>query len=382
MRVLAKNCFHCGQLLQNQAVEIVDETILSITPAEGINVFDCSVYLLTSAFVDLQVNGGGGVLLNTCPTPEGILTILHAHQTLGTGAILPTLITDTEKCMVRAVDSILDIWGEVGLLGLHLEGPHINVMKKGAHNSKLIRPFDSHTRAQIERLRTAEIPVMLTLAPELMEKDDIRTLIDMQVVVSAGHSAATYEEALEAFELGVRCSTHLYNAMPAPTARAPGLAMASILEGWHFGLIADGIHVDYPMIELAYRAHPTPENIFLVSDSMSTVGGPTAREPTGERLTERDSACFSLYGQDIWLENGRLINSEGALAGAHLDMLSAVRNLVRHTHIPLKAILQMSTTNPCKVMNLQDRSNLRGKKLGEWLALDADLEMISLAQSK
>lgn len=256
---------------------------------------------LTPGFIDLQVNGGGDVLFNQNPTPAGIETIIAAHRRFGTVGILPTVITDGPGVMQAAADAVLAAWGMPGLLGVHIEGPHISVARRGTHAARFIRPMDDDTLATVTRLRDAGVPVMITLAPESASTAQIAALAATGAVVSLGHSDATAAQTAAALEAGVGCFTHLFNAMSPMLSRAPGVTGTAINSRAYAGIICDGIHVDDAMVALALRARPVPDRMFIVSDAMPTVGG---------------SGRFRLYDMELHLENGRLVNNEGSLAGA------------------------------------------------------------------
>ena len=348
--------FDRGVLVKNQTLLIENGLVIGL---ESHNSASADVNLITTGFSDLQVNGGGGVLLNSSPNAEGVMAIVEAHQSLGTNAILPTVITDMPDVIDLAADAVIETMGEAGVLGIHIEGPHINVARKGTHDPKRIRPFDKDTLATVTKLRKAGVPVLLTLAPELLCDDDLKTLDEMGVKVFAGHSAASFDETNHAISNGLTGFTHLYNAMPQMTSREPGIIASALLSNCYCGIIVDGIHVDYAMLKLA-RAH-NPERFFIVSDAMPSVGGPDE---------------FQLFSHHIRVENGRLINSEGSLAGAHIDMLSSVRNIVNYCNVDLEKALQMGTDIPRKVMGYESET-LIGQPVNRLLALDQNLEIMT-----
>lgn len=214
--------------------------------------------LLTPGFVDLQVNGGGGVLLNADPTLAGMEAIAGAHRAFGTVALLPTLITDAPEVLDRAAEAALAARGRPGLLGLHVEGPHISTVRRGTHAARLVRPLDERTLLVVERLRAAGVPVMITLAPEAAGEGGIARLARAGAVVSIGHSdadAATVERAIAA---GASCFTHLFNAMSPLGHREPGVVGAALASSLPVGIICDGIHVADAVVGIAVRARPPP----------------------------------------------------------------------------------------------------------------------------
>jgi N-acetylglucosamine-6-phosphate deacetylase len=315
--------------------------------------------VVTPGYVDLQVNGGGGVLVNETPTRDGLLQIAAAHREFGTVAIFPTVITDAPEVLEATCDAMLETYGEGGIAGLHIEGPHIALARRGTHAARYVRPFESATLAAVTRLRAAGVPVMITVAPEVVTPDQISELAATGAVVSMGHSQATATETRAARAAGASCVTHLFNAMPPMENRAPGLLGAAINSDLYTGIICDGIHVADEMVGLALRARPEPDRMFLVSDAMPTIGGPSS---------------YKLYDMVIELKDGRLVNAEGSLAGAHVTQAEAVRRLVEVIGVPVERALRMAVTVPSRVMGLEnDLTRLEGRSLDDVILLDADL---------
>lgn len=353
-----------GDLLREQVVEVTDGSVTAVRPRRSDDARpDAEPYLLLPALTDLQVNGGGGVMLNSEPTPEGMAAIIAAHRGLGTGWILPTVITDAPEVLARTVAAALEMKGTPGFLGLHIEGPHIAPARRGTHKEAFIRPLDETTIHHCERLRAAGIPVLLTLAPERTDPETITRLADLGVIVSAGHTeadAATTDRALAA---GLSAFTHLFNAMPPMTSRAPGIVAAAIRSRAHVGLIADGIHVDWRMAQIACAARPEKNLTFLVSDAMATVGGPDH---------------FTIYGQDIFVRDGALVNAEGSLAGAHIDMVTSLANAHHQIGLPLAEAIAMATDVPRAAMKLPPLGIATGLPAGDLLALDASFQRVKI----
>jgi N-acetylglucosamine-6-phosphate deacetylase len=300
--------------------------------------------MLVPGFVDLQVNGGGGVMLNDRQDVDTIRTICAAHAPFGTTALLPTLITDTQEVTDAAVDAGAEAVRQrvPGFLGLHLEGPHLSVARKGAHVPALIRTMsDADEAALIAAHR--KVPYLLTtVAPESVTPERIARLTADGIVVSLGHSDTTYASAAAAAIAGASMVTHLFNAMSQIGNREAGLAGAAIDTGTlHAGLIADGIHVDPATIRIALRAKNGPANIFLVTDAMATIG--------------TDMKSFTLNGRLIKREGGSLRLADGTLAGADLDMISAVRFMREKIGLPLEEALRMASLYPARAMGVEDR---------------------------
>ncbi|MBP1805819.1 N-acetylglucosamine-6-phosphate deacetylase [Rubellimicrobium aerolatum] len=313
---------------------------------------------VTPGYVDLQVNGGGGVLLNADPTVAGMEAIAAAHRRLGTVALLPTVITDAPEVLDRAAEAALAAKGKPGLLGLHIEGPHIAPARRGTHAARFIRPLDDRTLTLVRRLREGGVPVLLTLAPEATTPGQIAALAAMGTVVSLGHSDATAAQARAALAEGARAVTHLFNAMSPLTHREPGLVGAALNSTVPAGIIADGHHVAFEVLALALRARLAPDLLFLVSDAMPTVGGPDR---------------FRLYDMDLHVQDGRLLNPEGNLAGAHTTMAEGVANLVAQAGVPPEAALRMAVTIPARLIGRPGLATLEGRPAADLLRLDAAL---------
>ncbi|MEE7548624.1 N-acetylglucosamine-6-phosphate deacetylase [Xanthomonas sp. Kuri4-1] len=296
---------------------------------------------LLPGFIDLQVNGGGGVLFNNAPDPAGLAAIARAHRRFGTTGLLPTLISDTAERMAQAIaatrQAIAD--GVPGILGLHLEGPYLNPARKGTHDASVFRVPDAHELAVDTSLDNGI--TLITLAPERVPADAIRRLVDGGAVVFAGHSAASYEEARAGIAAGIRGFTHLYNAMSPLAGREPGMVGAAMEDaGTWCGIIVDGVHVHPASLRVALAAKPRGK-LLLVTDAMPMVGS--------------DHPGFDLYGETITAVDGVVRNAAGALAGSALDMATAVRNTVALLGVPLDEAARMASLYPAQCLGLDDR---------------------------
>jgi len=334
--ILPDAVFDGERLVQGLAIGTANGIVQAVKKRDGRRIDG----VISTGFVDLQVNGGGGVLFNADPTPDGIAKIATAHRQFGTTQIIPTVITDTPEVLGRAVDASIAAKEMPGILGLHVEGPHIALAKRGTHAAEFVRPMDAETINLMRRLRDADVPVMMTLAPESTTPSQIAELTEMGVVVSIGHSDASADQVRTALDAGARSFTHLFNAMSQMQGREPGVVGAAINSDVYVGVIVDGVHVNDDMVAMAIRARPEPDRMFLVSDAMPTVGG---------------SDEFELYGNQITLKDGRLINQEGALAGAHLTMAGAVHRCVTQLGLSLEEALRMAITVPLAVMKVKPR---------------------------
>jgi N-acetylglucosamine-6-phosphate deacetylase len=310
--------------------------------------------IVTPGFLDLQVNGGGGVLFNDDPSPQAIDHIHDTHARYGTIGILPTVITDAPDVIDRAADAVIAHGQTDHVLGIHIEGPHISQGRRGTHSSELIRPFDERTFATLYRLRDANITTKLTLAPEVVDPEIIHRITQLDVIVSIGHTVASNAQTWAAIDAGASCATHLMNAMPPLTNRDPGPVVAIMNAGLACGIICDGIHVQDEMIKLALRAHAHPDRIFLVSDSMPTIGGPDQ---------------FDLYDMTVRLTEGQLINSEGYLAGAHITQAEGVARLVNAIGLNVVDALHMAIDAPANMVGRSDLAKVDGRALGDLVVL-------------
>lgn len=307
---------------------------------------------LLPGFVDLQVNGGGGVMFNDETSVDGLRTIAHAHFATGTRALLPTLITDTPERSRAAVDAVETAIteGVPGIIGIHLEGPHLSIARKGAHDPSLIRRMMDDDEAFLCDAARRLPNVMVTVAPENVTHDQIARLARSGVIVSLGHTDCSYSDAEAAFAAGARCVTHLFNAMSQIGNREPGLVGAMLAaQGVRAGLIADNIHVHAASMRVALASQSEPGSIFLVTDAMSTVGS--------------DITEFFLNGRRILRRSGRLTLENGTLAGADLDFPTALSVLVEHAGIEFAQACAMATS--CPVAALADAKGFGSFAVGQ-----------------
>jgi N-acetylglucosamine-6-phosphate deacetylase len=294
---------------------------------------------VTAGFIDLQVNGGGGVLLNDHPTSDGMHAIARAHRRYGTTACLPTWITDTREQMRSVIAAARSAAGSHGVLGLHLEGPFISPQRPGVHRPDRIVQPRAGDLEQLSELAGAGRS-LVTLAPECVPAGFVMTLASAGVRISIGHSEASAAVVVQAVAEGATGVTHLFNAMPPFSARAPGIVGTALSEPrLTAGLIVDGIHVDPVSVRTAFAAKGA-DRIALVTDAMPTVGASIDR--------------FELVGREIKLVDGRLTTEEGTLAGAHLNMASAVRNTVELAKVPLEDALRAASLTPAQFLGVEN----------------------------
>lgn len=300
--------------------------------------------VLSPGLIDLQVNGGGGVMLGDAPTVEGLARICAAHRPLGSLHLTPTLITDTPEITAEALAAGIAAVreGVPGFAGLHIEGPHLDPSRKGAHDPALIRPM---AECDLERLCRAapDLPsLMVTLAPESATPGQIAALKAAGITVSIGHSDTGLGPARAAFAAGATCVTHLFNAMSQLGNREPGLVGAALdTETAYAGLIADGIHVAPECLRIAIAAKRGSNRLFLVTDAMAVAG---------TELTE-----FPLGGRPIYRRDGRLTLADGTLAGADITLPAALKVVVEKVGLPLDAALRMVTSTPAACIGAMGR---------------------------
>lgn len=349
MYALANCDIYTGdEVLFDRAVMIRDSIIEAIVPFEEIpgdaRRIDLGGQIVAPGFIDVQVNGGAGRLFNNSPTVAALEAIVEGHRKFGTTDLLPTFITG-DRAKMQGAALCVQAWlerGSPGVLGIHFEGPFISPDKTGVHDKKYVRPATDEDLAIITSVNGGV--TLVTLAPEIIDFSIIRSLSGKGVLISAGHSGSTYEVASKALEGGVKCTTHLFNAMTQFSSREPGLVGAALdhRHSWA-SIIVDGHHVHFASVRVAWRAKERGK-LFLVTDAMPPVGSPDMRE-------------FSLGPHEIRVEGGRCITKDGVLAGSALDMATAVRNCIQKVGIPTDEALRMASTYPAEFLGL-------GKSLG------------------
>jgi N-acetylglucosamine-6-phosphate deacetylase len=338
-------------------------------PSDGETV-DLDGDILSPGFVDLQVNGGGGVLFNDDPSVETLRRIAQSHRRLGVSALLPTLITDTADKTRAAISAATDaIRRNVpGIAGLHLEGPHISIARKGAHDAALIRPMNQEDLQTIVQAAAALPVLKVTVAPENVTEEQVAALARAGVLVSLGHTDAGFDTCRRYFAAGASCVTHLFNAMSQLGNREPGLVGAALASGnVSAGLIADAIHVHPESIRTAWAAKTRPGRIFLVSDAMAVAG--------------TDQTEFRLGGRVIRRKDGVLTLSDGTLAGADLDLTSAIKTLVDKVGIDTEDALASATAVPAALIGIPfvhpKKAHMR---LSNMIRISADLTCVTRAE--
>ncbi len=359
----------CGDILSSdKALRILNGRVSQIVDRQNVPQ-EAAVWktqgVIAPGFFDIQINGGGGVLFNDVPSQQSIKSIADAHRQLGTTAFLPTVITDAPDILGLAVDAAISAFGENGVKGIHIEGPHISVSRRGTHLAEHIRPLDASTLKYVRRLCELNIPVLITLAPETVTPRQVSELVDAGAVVSIGHSDSDSVATKEVLNSGANAFTHLFNAMSPMLNRAPGVTGTAINSSAYCSFICDGIHVDDEMLKLAIRARPISDRMILISDAMPTVGGPDS---------------FQLYGKTVQLKDGCLVNSEGSLAGAHTTMAESLARVVNVLKIPMEEALRMAISNPARLMGVADSMMLLGSQVSDLIQISPELDCKLLSE--
>ncbi|MFN4154253.1 MAG: N-acetylglucosamine-6-phosphate deacetylase [Paracoccaceae bacterium] len=334
-----------GTTLHEDAILLTDGAVVLGLASEvppGAEVTDLGGGILSPGLIDLQVNGGGGLMVDGRTDVQALRHICQTHARLGTTGLLPTLITDTYDATARVIEAGLASIGTHGFLGLHLEGPHLDPRRKGAHDPALIRPMQDRDLALLVSAARRLPALMVTIAPSAVRTDQIAALAEAGAIVSLGHTDCTHAEAEAAIAAGARCATHLFNAMSQLGNREPGLVGAVLGHDIAAGVIADAIHVAPATLRIALSARP--EGLFLVSDCMAAAG--------------TDQTEFTLGGRRILRRNGRLTLEDGTLAGADLSLPQAVAVMVHTIGLPPERALAMATQAPAQVIGRDDLGHL------------------------
>ncbi|MEC7940147.1 MAG: N-acetylglucosamine-6-phosphate deacetylase [Pseudomonadota bacterium] len=333
-----------SDVLTDHAVVIENELIKKVCPIselpEGIEVRDLEGANLSPGFIDLQLNGCGGVMLNDEITAETMQIMHKANLKSGCTSFLPTLITSSDEDMRAVITAAREYHNQYQnqSLGLHLEGPYLNVAKKGIHSVEHIRKSDSE---MIELIcENSDLVAKVTLAPELNDPEHIERLHKAGVVVSIGHTNATYAEARQGFESGITFATHLFNAMTPMVGREPGVVGAIYdTPEVYAGIIADGFHVDYANIRIAHKIKG--EKLVLVTDATAPAGA--------------DMEYFIFVGKKVYYRDGKCVDENGTLGGSALTMIEAVQNTVEHAGIALDEALRMATLYPATAIGVESK---------------------------
>ena len=341
--ITGSKLFNGIDFIEHKALLIDDQHIAGIVNEDAIPT-DFSVQkldggILCPGFIDLQVNGGGGKLFNNSPDKESLNTIISAHQYFGTTSIMPTVISDSLNILQKCTDTISnEINNNHSLLGIHIEGPFFNVKYRGVHQKQYINTINASYLNLFETLD--KFPVMLTLAPECISIKQLKHLKSLGFKILAGHTDANYDQLEEAIKYGLDGFTHLFNAMGQISAREPGVVGSAFdFDETSASIIVDLHHVHPSLINLSFKQKPKGK-LFFVSDSMATINH---GEPS-----------FELYDEVVSESNGRIINSEGKLAGSSITQIDAIKNAYQKCSIPLESAISMATLYPAEYLGVSD----------------------------
>lgn len=335
------------------------DSIIGYDDCDGA-IVDVTDKYIVPGFIDLQVNGCGGYLFNSDISEECVNELNNTNIKYGCMGFLPTLITSPYADIEKALNLISKV-SNPNVLGIHLEGPFINEIKKGTHNKQHIITLNSQIVDMLVYYAKKNT-ILLTLAPECNKDIYIKKLLDAGIKISIGHSLASYQEAKDAINLGVTSCTHLYNAMSGYTARNTGIIGMSLQHEHVFsGIICDGLHVHYEAIEIAYKLKN--KSLYIVTDSVTPAG--------------TDIKQFTFADKQITVnEQGMCVDSNGVLSGANITMIESIRNLYNYTNIPLEGIITMATTTPSAVIQNSNIGNLNIGSRSNINILDKDLTLL------
>ena len=341
--ITGSKLFNGIDFIEHKALLIDDQHIAGIVNEDAIptdfQVKKIDGGILSPGFIDLQVNGGGGKLFNNSPDKESLNTIISAHQYFGTTSIMPTVISDSLNILQKCTDTISnEIDNNHSLLGIHIEGPFFNVKYRGVHQKQYINTINASYLNLFETLD--KFPVMLTLAPECISIKQLKHLNSLGFKILAGHTDANYDQLEEAVKYGLDGFTHLFNAMGQISAREPGVVGSAFdFDETSASIIVDLHHVHPSLINLSFKQKPKGK-LFFVSDSMATINH---GEPS-----------FELYDEVVSESNGRIINSEGKLAGSSITQIDAIKNAYQKCSIPLESAISMATLYPAEYIGVSD----------------------------
>ena len=355
-------------LTEGRVVLIDDGRISDIVAASDRRVrraqrHDLEGALLLPGFLDAQVNGGGGVLFNDSPSVETIRAIGSAHRRFGTTGFLPTLISDDLEVVARAIAAVRSAIdsGVPGVLGIHIEGPFLNVERKGVHDPAKLRELDVSAVGLLTSLGKGK--TLVTLAPEMTTPEIIEGLVAAGVVVSAGHTNATYAQITTALRHGLTGFTHLFNAMSQLTGREPGTVGAALDDASSWcGIIVDGLHTSPVVLRIALRCKPH-ERFMLVTDAMPSVG--------------TNATSFELQGRRILVSGTVCLDEDGRLAGSNIDMASCVRNAIQMLGVSLPQAVRMASQWPAEFLGLgSETGRIAPGFRANLVAADDDLQVL------
>lgn len=344
--ITAKYIFDGVNLLTNKTVLIADNQIVDVIDSDKLydksHLEDFGNSVISPGMLDLQLNGCGGVLFNADISMETLEIMHQTNLKFGTTGFLPTLITADFNDSIMALEVVKEWFKRYGntrgVLGIHLEGPFLSKEKRGIHPEEfIIKPTDEMLAKIVPYAKL--FPIKMTMAAENVKPEQIEFLAKHDIIVSIGHSNASYEVAENAFKHGAKTVTHMFNAMSGMTGRNPGLIGAVLANPVYLGLIVDMLHVDKANVRLMTNLKPT--SIYLVTDAVT---------PTGTDMTE-----FDFAGKHLYVRDGKCVDDAGTLGGAYLTMNEAIENCVEKCGLSLEQSLTMATLIPARLLGLDDQ---------------------------
>lgn len=341
-QAIVNGIIHTGDAILNNAVVIIENgSILSVQNEipKDIEIIDLKGSHLSAGFIDIQINGGEKHYFSQYPTEETIQDINDSSLKYGTTHTLPCLISSSKETILKGIEAVRDykIKHNNGVLGMHLEGPFLNPLKRGAHSLDQVR---KPTNSELEEIirHGKDVIKVITIAPECFSEEQLDMLLESGIVISAGHSTMTYKEAQYYFSKGIKLVTHLFNAMTQFGHREPGLVGATFEnEAVYAPIILDGAHCDYAAARLAYKLKK--DKFFLITDAA---------------FLGRKVSNFKWENFDAHLENGFYRNEEGNLAGASISMEEAVRNAYENLGVSLDEAIKMATCRVASAIKMED----------------------------
>ena len=371
--ILAEKVLMNGAWQHNQVLSIEKGVIADIAPLSYFKK-DATATInerirgaVIPGYIDTQVNGGGGAMFNHAPTIESINAMAEAHLKYGTTTLFPTLITDDIDTIEQAADAVSEAISQAhpSVEGVHFEGPHLSVEKKGVHLPRYIRALSDRELATYTRRDIGQ--VLITVAPENVPCDIIRDLVGQGVIVALGHSNAPFETVQNALDAGASGFTHLYNAMSPLTSREPGMVGAALLNNSVCGIIVDHHHIHPKAVELAYKVKG-PHQLMLVTDAMAHVGA--------------SDTTIAFFDTHITRQGNKLTTPDGTLAGSCLDMHGAVTNSIDDINIALEHASTMASATPARFTKIHDRvGELEVGKRANFLVINNDNTLLEVWQN-
>lgn len=346
MLIINAKIFDGEKFIEDDCIEIVDNKIVKTCKTKDVclncesDVYDAKNMIVSPGFIDLQLNGCGGVLFNDKIEKETLEIMNETNMKYGCTSFLPTLITSPDEKILKSLEFIKNLENkeEIGVLGLHIEGPYISVEKKGIHRPDYIRVLDDKVVDEIAKAGYENVKIM-TIAPEKAKVEHLKKLKDSNIILSMGHTYATYNECLEKEEY-FEMATHFFNAMREFGSREPGvIGYLMDRKVQNCGIIVDGMHADFASVRVAKNA--LKEKMFLVTDAVSPMG--------------TDMKEFYFEGNLVYHIDGKCISPQGSLGGSALDMITGIKNLVNEVNISLDEALRMSTSYPAKAIKVDNK---------------------------